>query len=203
VRVQVQKLLDGGLFGLALWLSHYIRQNYLQVDLMEWLGGAKDIPAWNQFIWLFFIIIPVAPLLLEAQGFYNRPLLAQRRATVWALVKAGSIGTLVLISLVFIFKMYSARSVILLFAPVSVFLVYLKEEIIRQWMQSRIGQAQTCKRLILVGSEEDCERLKRDLRKNGTDSVEIIATLNLNNSSVEALVQLLHEHSANGVLLIA
>jgi len=204
IRTQVQKLLDGGLFGLALWLAHYIRQNYLRVEFM---GGTKDIPDFDQFLWLFLIIIPVAPLVLEAQGFYDRPLITRRRSTIWALVKGAGIGTLVLISLVFIFKQWAAqwaaRSVILLFAPISVFVVYFKEDLLRQWMRSRFGRAQIRKRLILVGSDEDCDRLNRDLRHAGTESVEIVAKLNLNKSSIEELVELLHESSANGVLLSA
>src|SRR5690349_19560453 len=117
IRVQVQKLLDGALFGLALWMAYYIRQNYLRIQFM---GGTPEIEPLDRFFWLILIIIPIAPFLLETQGFYNRPLLPRRRSTLWALLKASTIGTIVLISLVFIYKQYPARSVILLFAPISV-----------------------------------------------------------------------------------
>lgn len=200
IRAQLQKLLDGCLFALALWIAHFIRQNYLKV---AWFGGAPDIENFEDFVWLGWLMVPIAPLLLDVQGFYNRPAICRRRTTGWQLLKASFIATLVLIFLVFLFKQTPARSVIILFAPIAFCVVYLKEELMRQWVQSRIGQAQFRKRLILVGTHEDCERLEVELHRNGAESVQIVATLNLNKSSIEDLVESLHEHSANGVLLSA
>jgi exopolysaccharide biosynthesis polyprenyl glycosylphosphotransferase len=100
-----------------------------------------------------------------------------------------------------LFKELRARSVVFLFMPLVVLLIGAKEELLRQWIKSRFGQTQLMKRLILVGSEEDCARVEKELKN--TDAVEIVARLNLNDSSVEKLVDSLHEHSANGVLLSA
>ncbi len=198
IRAQFQKLLDGFLFALALWLSWFIRRYYLKIS---WFGGAPDIENFREFVWLGCTIILIAPLLLDIQGFYNRPMHCRRRITAWHLFKASFVATLVLISLVFLFKQNPARSVIILFGPLAFAIVMLKEELMRQWVQSRMGQAQLRKRLILVGSEEDCQRLQGDVSR--TESVEIVATLNLNRSSIDDLVACLHEHSANGVLLSA
>ena len=198
IRVQVQKLLDGSLFALALWFAHYVRANFLKIAIF---GGTDDIEDFGRWVWLFFIIIPVAPLLLEMQGFYSRPLIARRRTTVWQLTRASFLAMVVLISLLFLFKENLARSVIFLFGPISLLMVLCKEELMRQWVKSRLGQIQMTKRLILVGSHEDCDRVSEELRRNET--VEIVARVNLNDSSVERLVDLLHEHSANGVLLSA
>ncbi len=198
IRAQVQKLLDGSLFALALWVAHYLRSQVFQVSLF---GGTREIETFEEWVWLFLIIIPIAPLLLETQGFYNRPLIARRRVTGWQLLRASFLAMVVLISLLFLFKENPARSVIFLFGPISFVFVFCKEEAMRQWLQSRLGQAQMNKRLILVGSDEDCNRLTRELRKN--ESVEVVGRVNLNDSSVEELVEMLHEHSANGVLLTA
>ncbi len=200
IRAKLQKLLDGSLFALALWLAWFIRQYFLKVELF---GGARDIEDFGDFVWLGWIMVLVAPVLLDIQGFYNRSVLCQRRKTAWQLFKAAFVATVVLIFLVFLFKQLPARSVIILFGPIAFSVVYLKEELMRQWAQSRMGRAQLRKRLILVGSADDCERLNADLRRNGAESVEIVATLNLNKSSIDDLVACLHEHSANGVLLSA
>jgi exopolysaccharide biosynthesis polyprenyl glycosylphosphotransferase len=199
IRAQLQKLLDGCLFALALWIAWFIRHEYLRIS---WFGGAPEIGDFEDFVWLSWVIIPVAPLLLDVQGFYNRPLLSRRRVTIWQLFKASFVGTVVLILLAFLFKQNPARSVIILFGPLAFFLVLIKEELLRQWVQSRLGQAQLRRRVILVGSEEDCQRLDKDLGR-GAESIQIVATLNLNNSSIGDLVESLHEHSANGVLLSA
>ncbi|HVK59573.1 MAG TPA: sugar transferase [Candidatus Kapabacteria bacterium] len=198
IRVQVQKLLDGSLFAVALWLAHYIRSTVLKVEIF---GGTADIEDFSHWVRFFLIIIPVAPLLLETQGFYTRPLVAGRRVTLWQLVRASFLAVVVLVTCLFLFKEPLARSVIFLFGPISVVLVGLKEELMRRWIKSRLGKTQMVKRLILVGSDEDCGRVAQELQHN--DSVEIVAKLNLNESSVEKLVDLLHVHSANGVLLSA
>ena len=198
IRTQVQKLLDGSLFALSLWLAHYLRSHVFKVAVF---GGTPDIEPFDEWVWLFLIIIPIAPFLLESQGFYNRPMIAGRRTTGWQLLRDSFLAMMVLISLLFVFKENPARSVVFLFGPISVLLVFFKEELFRQWLQSRMGQAQLSRRLVLVGSNEDCERLSGDLKRN--EAVEIVGRVDLNDSSVEMLVEMLHEHSANGVLLAA
>jgi exopolysaccharide biosynthesis polyprenyl glycosylphosphotransferase len=198
IRTQVQKLLDGSLFALSLWLAHYLRANVLKFEIF---GGTADIEGFQDWLWLFLIIIPVAPLLLDTQGFYNRPLIARRRITAWQLLRASFLAMVVLISLLFLFKENPARSVLFFFAPISFLLVFVKEELMRQWVQSRLGQAQMSRRLILVGSHDDCNRIAHDLHRNET--VEIVGRVDLNDSSVESLVKMLHKYSANGVLLTA
>ena len=57
--------------------------------------------------------------------------------------------------------------------------------------------------LILVGTTEDTARLHEHLEATVRDGIEILAELNLNETPVDELVNLLHEHSANGVILSA
>src|SRR5687767_3049205 len=201
LRTQIQKLLDGVLFALALWLAHYVRANFLRIEIF---GGTDEIESFQNtsWFWLSLILIPAAPFLLETQGFYSRPLVARRRTTYWQLTRAALLAVIVLVSLLFFFfKELRARSVVVLFVPAVVLLVGMKEELLRQWVKSRFGQTQLLKRLILVGSEEDCTRVMPELAR--TDAIQIVAKLDLNDSSIEKLVELLHEHSANGVLLSA
>jgi exopolysaccharide biosynthesis polyprenyl glycosylphosphotransferase len=198
IRAQVHKLVDAVLFGLALWLAHYIRTNFFKVAVF---GGTPEIQPFSSFLWLFPIIIAITPFLLETQGFYSRPILARRRMIAWQLARACALAMIAAISLLFLSKENPARSVIMLFGPVSFCLVYFKEEVMRQWLQSKLGQSQMVRRLILVGEQKDTEKLLNDLRANGSDSVEVVATTDLNSTSVAHLVSLLHEHSVNGVVL--
>jgi exopolysaccharide biosynthesis polyprenyl glycosylphosphotransferase len=200
IRAQVHKLLDASLFALALWLAHYIRTNWFKVAVF---GGTPEIQPLSQFIWLFPIMAAVAPLLLESQGFYSRPLLSNRLTTAWQLAKACSLAMVVSISMLFLVKENPARSVIMLLGPVSFVLVFAKEELIRQWVQSRLGQSQITKRIILVGDRAETEKLHKDLCRSGSEAVEVAACMNLNESSIDHLVELLHKHSANGVVLTA
>lgn len=200
IRAQVQKVLDAGLFGLALWLTHWLRSEVFQFAV---LGGTHEIPPFDEFIWLFLTTIFVAPFILETQGFYSRPSLNRRRLTLWQLFKTCVIAEVLLIVTVFLMKDYPARSVIILFGPVAFALVYLKEELMRSWMRSKLGQSQSNRQVILVGTAGDAARLQEEMRKSGSEAVRIAATLDLNTARVEELVELLHEHSANAVVLNA
>ena len=103
----------------------------------------------------------------------------------------------------FVLKDNPARSVIILFGPVCFMIMWIKEEILHSWMRSRLGHSQLTKKIILVGTQGDSERLRAELARSGSDSIEIIASIDLNKAPVETLVEMLHEHSDNGVVLSA
>ena len=200
IRAQVQKLLDMSLFGLALWFTHYLRANWVRISV---LGGTPDIPAFKDYVWILLISMLLAPIVLGAQGFYRRPLLVKRRVTAWQLCKATVLAEVLLVFIVFVMKDNPARSVIILFAPVCFTFMLMKEELVRSWTRSRLGKAQLTRRVIVVGTKEDTARLRQELDRSGSETTEIAATLDLNDAPVERLVDLLHESSANGVVLSA
>ena len=199
IRAQIQKLADASLFAFSFWMAHLIRSNWE----LKLFGGDSNIEPFAKFEWLLLVIIPLTPLILELQGFYNRPLVMSRRRTAWQLLKACVLVVIVVVSVMFLRKQLLARSVIILFPGVSFLLVMLKEELVRRWVETKLGQAQFKKRLILVGTSEDTLRLQSQLKQTSGDGIEVLAQLDLNESSIEQLVELLHRHSANGVVLTA
>src|SRR5207247_9809523 len=86
-RTQIYQAKDAALFGLALWLAYLVRQ---QLDWPVFEGHPLD--DWKAFAWLYVIILPGAPLVLEIQGFYQRSG-ARRRTTAWVLLKGCSLVT--------------------------------------------------------------------------------------------------------------
>jgi exopolysaccharide biosynthesis polyprenyl glycosylphosphotransferase len=200
IRTQLQRLLDAGLFALSFWLAHLLRQDN---EWLSQLGGPMHIQDFTEYAWLLLIIVPVSPLLLEAHGFYSRPLIASRKRSAWQVFQSAAVTVLVMIVAIFLFNQKLARAVIILFGPISFALVMLKEELVRRWIESNVAQSQLRKRLILVGTTEDTARLHAHLQQTARDGIEILAELNLNETPIDTLVQLLHEHSANGVILSA
>ena len=85
LQVQLQKVVDAGLFCVALWVAHKVRA----ISGIEVFGGTKDIQPFPEFVWLFLVIFPLAPVWLQSQGFYNRPIFFSRRQTAWQLAKEG------------------------------------------------------------------------------------------------------------------
>ena len=78
LRIQIYQLKDAALFIAALWLAHICRDLLPLNEWADWvpLVGpslnqllSAQIEPFAQFAWLFLIIFPGAPLVLESQGF--------------------------------------------------------------------------------------------------------------------------------------
>ena len=200
LRTQIHQLKDAALFALALWLSHLIRYN-LPSEFLGW--KFEPIAAFDSFVWLYLIIIPGVPLVLESQGFYQRPLFAPRRETAWLLFKGCLLATVGVILVTFLVRESPARGVVVLFGFVSCALVFLNEELLRFAYRSRFGELQLTKRVILVGAKEDTSKMRVDLRDKRHNDLEILAEIDLNENTITDLVKLLHETSANSVIINA
>jgi exopolysaccharide biosynthesis polyprenyl glycosylphosphotransferase len=197
--MQIQQCLDALLFALAFGLAYVLRSNPDVIVLLN-LPPANEF---NAYKWLYIILIPAAPLILEAQGFYNRPTLCSRRSTAWLLFKGCLITALVLILTSFFFRMVIARAVIILFGFVSFALVFAKEELVRLFLQSKLAQNSFRRRFILIGTSEETALMRAELKVKSQETIEVLAELDLNKTPLEQLVTMLHEHSVNGVILSA
>jgi len=122
---------------------------------------------------------------------------------IWSLFKGCFFITVGLILAFFFLKLDVARSMIIWFGFISFVLVSVKEELLRWVFQSELGKAQYRRRFILVGTGFETSRMCRDLKSRSDSGIEVVAELDLNTISVEQLVQMLHEHSINGVILSA
>jgi exopolysaccharide biosynthesis polyprenyl glycosylphosphotransferase len=201
IRAWVQRLMDASLFGIGLWVAHWIRK----ASGIEVFGGTKVIPEFYEFLPLF-LVLPFTPLLLEFQGYYNRPILASRRQAAWMLFKACALAVALTIFGLFLVRwpmVLLARSVVILFGFTSFCLILAKEEILRRALQSRLGESQFKRRLIMAGSPDDLERFVPTAKGGAFDGLEVVAQVDLNKQSVEDLVEMLHFHSANAVVISA
>ena len=199
VRTRVQQLIDAGLFTLAFWLAHAARANWQGLFFWE----RPEIQPFDTYAWLILVILLSVVPLLEFQGFYHRPLLASRRQTAWQLAWACFWATVIVILASFLAREQPARGVIVLFGGISFFLVLIKEEIIRRWVQRKFGRHQLKRRVLLAGAREDTGPVRAKLRDQSHNGIEILAEVNLDDMPIKRLVDMLHEHSANGVVLSA
>jgi len=198
IRAQVQQWVDAGLFALAFWLAHAVRSL-----APRYSPELKEIQPFEQYLWLYLLIVPGTVFLLKALGFYNRPVLFSRRETAWVLSHAVTLAVLGLVTVLFLRKQELARAVIFLFGGFAFLLVMVKEELVLSWMQSKLGQEQLRRRVVLVGMAEDTAQIERDLETKARGAVEVLARLDLHETSGEKLIELLHDRAANGVILSA
>ena len=198
IRKQIHQVVDAGLFALGFWLAHWLR-----AQVQNTFPKLDKIQPFEGYLWLFLVIVPLAYFLLESQGFYNRPLLASRRLAAWRLFKASVLSVIGVIFVLFLLREQLARTVVMLFGGLAFLLVLGKEELIRHWGRTKLGQDQIRKRFILVGAAAETTRLLAELAEKSTSDIEILARFDLNAAPAERLADLLHEHSANGVILSA
>ena len=199
IRMQIHQLMDACLFAASFWIAYQLRSSEAVIEKFH----LDPIAPFENFLWFYLILIPVSPLILEAQGFYNRHALSPRWAIIWPLFRGCFITTVGLIFVLFFFRLIPARWVVIWFGGISFALVYTKEEILRLVSKSKLAQAQHRRRFILAGTGEEVERMELDLRSQKGTGMEFVGKLDLSEMPPEALVTMLHDHSANGVILSA
>jgi len=201
MRAQVNQLVDAFLFAVSFWLMMVLRAD---PQIIEWLK-LKNLPpdAFQNVGWLYFVLIPGAPFILELQGFYNRPILGPRGAILWPLFKGCVIITIGLVFALYALHLNIPRWVIVWFGCLSFALVYLKEEILCSVYKSKLAQAQYKRRFILVGASNEIARMRHELASQAEEGIEIVGEFDFTEAPLQQLVELLHEHSASGVIVNA
>src|ERR1017187_1072762 len=199
IRMQIHQLMDACLFAFSFWLAYALRANE---DIIDLLGLVDWAVPFDAYVRLYLILIPAAPLILEGVGFYARSPFCARSVTAWMLFKACALTTLGLVLTMFLFRMEPvARGVVVWFGFISFGLVFVKEEVLRWVASTKMAQAQYRRRVILVGASEETERMAAELNAKSDKEVEILARLDLSETPVSRLVEMLHEYSINGVIL--
>ncbi|HVU09188.1 MAG TPA: sugar transferase, partial [Verrucomicrobiae bacterium] len=199
IRMQIQQLADACLFTVSFWIAYSLRSN---PQIIAWL---KLVPpsSLENFLWLYVVLIPAAPLVLESQGFYNRPVLSSRSAIFWPLLRSCVLITIGLVLTLYFFHLTVARGILIWFGIISFAVVYLKEELLRLLVKSKFAQAQIQRRFILAGTQKEIEKTRRELKKQPHEGIEVVAEVDLNQIGAVELVEMLHDHSVNGVILNA
>jgi exopolysaccharide biosynthesis polyprenyl glycosylphosphotransferase len=120
------------------------------------------------------------------------------------LFKGCFFTTLGLVLTMYLFKIPPvARGVVVWFGFISFGLVFLKEELLRHLTRTRLAQAQYRRRVLLVGTNDETARMEAELKAKSEEELEIVGQLDLNEAPVERLVEMLHEHAVNSVVLSA
>ncbi len=199
LQTKLHKLLDAALFGVAFWLAHWLRsQPIFEVHILDF----------STYRWLLLVIVPLTPPCLELQGFYRRPLLFSRKQTLWQLANGATWISFAFITVMFFNKQEGARWLPFLFIPIAAGLVFAKEELSRQWSQARSGGRAARRRVIVLGSQNRTGKagtapdpLEAILKHGGLGDAEVVANADLHTTEPNALANLLHETSANAVII--
>ena len=181
LRTQINQVKDAGLFCLALWLAYCLCAD------MDWsfIGWVPMVGAFRDYVWLYLVIIPGVPLILDSQGFYKRPFIPRRSETIWILFKSCLLAAVGVILLIFLLKMTTLlRSVVIFFGVISFALVFLYEELRRAVYKSKIGRVQFRQRFILIGSREDTSWFYKGKTPAPEQDIDVVAKVGAIHRSV-------------------
>src|SRR6185295_3848201 len=198
IRMQIHQLMDACLFAGAFWLAYEIRASDLVTGLF-----INPVQPFSEYVWFYMLLIPAAPLVLESQGFYDRPMLGQRRATLWPLFKGCAYLTLGLVFVLFFVRFSAARGVMVMFGFISFILVWAKEEIFRFVYHGKISLSQYQRRVLLVGPAEETVRIQAQVKAHPELNAAVVGQFDLNSTPLTELVDALHEHSVSAVIVSA
>lgn len=201
LRVQIHQWVDGLLCALALWFAHWLR--YTLADSL----GANFIAPIHRFsegyYALALVVIPVAPLIMETQGFYKRSVLCAHAQLIWQLLRSCVLIAIFLIIIAYIFKLRDfARGVMVFYGVLSFCFILIKEDIIRWAIKHKFGTGQFKRRIVLVGTTADTDRFKNQLGDTA-DELDILGFFDLKEVTLSTLVNFLHEHAINSVIFVA
>jgi exopolysaccharide biosynthesis polyprenyl glycosylphosphotransferase len=200
MRTQIHQMMDACLFALSFWLAYQFRASEMYVSWFNTYPIDAEL-TFDRLFWFYLASIPLSPLILESQGFYDRPMISLRRATLWALFRGCLYVSLGLTLAMFFAKLYIARSIPLWFGLFSFTAVYVKEELLLLAAKSRTGRFHNRRRFILAGTPDETARMRDEIRARPESGVEIVSELDLNNTELHQIVQMLHDLSVNGVIL--
>lgn len=207
IRMQVYQLVDACLFAVSFWLAYTLRADprvIYHLGLEQF--GHNPALSLEKLVWVYPVLVFVSPLVLEAQGFYSQPLISTRLTKYWQLLKGCFLMVLGMIVVLFLSRMLVsnvARWIPLWFGGIGFCFVAAREEFVTLVSRSKLARSHDKPRFLLLGTPEETAQMRKEIGKYPEDDMDVVAELNLNGMRIEQLVQLLHEHSINGVILSA
>lgn len=190
--------MDGALLVLAFWIAYVVR-----FSAPEWFGVTVEIPRFDDFRWLLFIIMPFGPIALELQGFYAHPLQKKTRHSIVQIVKAGVWLTVILGISVIFFKLATppyTRSVLLLAGGFAVLLLLLRERIAAIYIRNRAKSENRREAVLLAGTPGDVAAFRKSLMPEQLLEIEIVGQINIEEQPIGELIEMLHQHSVSRVI---
>jgi len=194
---QVNQLTDAVVIAVVYWLVYEARE-----ALAFWLPGQWSLIApFRVYKWLYLIILPAYPLLLELNGYYTRPLNVRFTETLAILAKSAMLCLLVVIAALYFLGLAAiSRGVVVLFGAVSI-LALLGKDWLYRWAARRAGrQGRFTHPVILVGTEARTAEFEHLLRENPEWGMRVAARLDPAQQPLATLPELLHREPISCVI---
>ncbi len=196
LNLQAQQIADGLLLVFALWLAHVIR-----FYGARWLPFEHQIPPFDPFRWILFLLLPFGPLLLELQGFYANPLQKTLPRSISQIARAALWLALLLAGVAFFLRLeIPSRAALAIFAPLALAFLLAREQFTAGRLKHRAKSGHLREIVLLAGTKEGVKEIRESLTVEERAGLDIVGEFDLENEPVSRLVEALHNHSVSRVI---
>jgi len=192
----LQQILDGALLVIAFWAAHVLRSS-----LSLWFETVYEIPNFNEFRWVLFILMPFGPIVLEMQGFYKHVLQKDIWKSAMQIGRAGLVlGLIIALSAFFFRYNFPSRAVLIIFTVMALVLLLVRERITVSRLRRRASSGRFRESVLLAGTPGDLVQLERTLTTEQMMEMEIAGRIDIEAEPISVLVEALHRHSVSRVI---
>jgi exopolysaccharide biosynthesis polyprenyl glycosylphosphotransferase len=195
---QANQIGDALLIALVFWMAHAVREQLAFVFPFKYqvFGTTIEfgvIAPFRYYKWLYLIVLPLYPFLLDINGFYSRARGLLRRNTFWILCKSCAVCVLAIMAAMYFFRLSMlSRWVVAFFALFSIVALFVKDQLFQSHMRRRARKGKDVTEIILVGSPDRNAEFAELLEVHPEWSLRIAAQLNPNGDLLQELPVLLH-----------
>lgn len=190
---------DGLLLGACLWISYQLRTSGIIV-----FDGFLEIPPFSHSYWMMGVIIPIAPLLLDLQGFYDNPL-TQRYESYFLKIGKASLWLFLILGVASIFGKLEipSRSVLILFLSFSPLLLVLRIWVTKNLFLIPFENGKFSEPSAIVGLTEDIDNFVEGLNPSESEILQIARHFDLNTLDAETIKKNIRSFAPERVIFVS
>lgn len=199
INTQLQQIFDSCLLALTLFATHFLRERST-----AWFGLEKTIDPFSNYHWLLVVVMAFGPILLDLHGFYQSPLTKTTWKSFMQVVRAILYLSVVVSGCVIFLRLPLAnRSVPLLYIPVLIVVLLLKERLIITGIRRRAARGELRERILLAGTREDIAALEHSFTPEQKLLMVVADRIDIEKQPLSDLVEALHQHAVTRVIFAA
>ncbi len=195
--VQALQFIDAALVYLAFVVASAVR-NPVRAQFGK---PSMEASGLNELMPLLFVIIPLAPIALEAFGFYRHPLRKRVRDSLFQMAKSLVIVGVVVGALVIFLKIPDlSRWVLGSAVPIACVLLLLREALVRSIVLHSVRAEDAKEAIIYVGSEDSLEEFEANMPMETLAEYKVVARFEPSKGTLEEFGNLLKKESVGRVI---
>ncbi|PYK29947.1 MAG: sugar transferase [Verrucomicrobia bacterium] len=199
INTQLQVLIDGFLLAVSLWLAWLLR--YYSTF---WFNTRETVDAFHNYHWLFIVIMPFGPILLDLQAFYQSPLnKTPWRSTVQILRAMIGLSIIVSACVIFLRLPLANRTVPLLFILIGTIALVVKERLIAAHLRRKARRGEQREPVLLAGLPQDLAALERSFTQEQRLLIDVVGRIDIDRQPISDLVEAMHKHAVSRVIFAA